>query len=202
MLQPLCQSPGLQCQKALGPADAAGASGDMFSCPSRAASQGTASMARGCANNSCVCIQNLVLHIHPCLSQLSEAQLCSAVLTTDVLFQLPLLAHERTAEPGFHSATQALVSQLKHKWRTEQNSSVQHCPPQIVGISCLRPHLSAISIFCERYALAEWHTTPLIVAFQSCSSFVKAVAFSSTRALGHREGLCFSHSILPQQNCL
>lgn len=106
----------------------------------------------------CTCIQNSVLQIRPCLSQLSEARLCRAVpcyavLTTDFLFQVPLLAHESITEPAFDSATQALVFHLKCRWRTElhsslsQNSPVQHCSPQMMGNFCLRPCLSAISIF-------------------------------------------------------
>lgn len=146
------------------------------------------------------CIQNSVLQIRPCLSQLSEARLCRAVpcyavLTTDFLFQVPLLAHESITEPAFDSATQALVFHLKCRWRTElhsslsQNSPVQHCSPQMMGNFCLRPCLSAISNFFRTYALAkEKHATPPIAALQYCTSLVKAVPFSSTKALRHREG--------------
>lgn len=121
-----------------------------------------------------------------------RAMLCSPQI---FLFQVPLLAHESITEPEFDSDTQALVFHLKCRWRTElqsslsQNSPVQHCSPQMMGNFCLRPCLSAISIFFRTYALAkEKHATPPIAALQYCTSLVKAVPFSSTKALRHREG--------------
>lgn len=95
MLQPLRQSLLLPCQKSLGPADAASTSGDMFGCPSRAASHGTAFMSKGRVNHS-PRLHPKFRFAHssqPALAPGGLAVPCHAVPATVCLFQVPLLTN-------------------------------------------------------------------------------------------------------------